>query len=238
MDDGLDLVRRGFDPGQVQQLVGQLAAELRALATENEHLRAALAERGPAPPTGASAGSATMSGSDPADRIGGNAAETPGDVFAEWSRETEELMRAAQARIAVVTERATAQAAAAIAAAETAAQAIRGRAQRDADAIVADARRRAERDGQVAAAEQSARLAEARAAVERANADLVAARAELDEVRARRAAVSRQLGNARTLLLQLLDLVDDDPTASSTGPVDAADSGRTTLQAARPDEQH
>lgn len=244
VDDGLDLVRRGFDPGQVQQLVGQLAAELRALATENDRLRAAIAERGTGSSTsstGFSAGSVTESDSNPAEnRSGGNPAEKPSDVFAEWSRETEELMRAAQTRIAVVTERATAQAAAAIAAGETAAQAIRQRAQLDADAVVADARRRAEREGQVAAAEQSARLAEARAAVERANADLVAARAELDDVRAKRAAVTRQLGNAKTLLLQLLDLVDDDAgTVSGTVPAGAADSvPGHSLQAARTDEQH
>lgn len=252
MDDGLDLVRRGFDPAQVQQLVGQLAAELRALATENDRLRAALAERGTAPspttpaPEGFSAGSVTVSGTPPAEnRRGGNPAEKPGDVFDHWSEETEALMAAARRSIAAVTERATAQAAAAIAAGETAGQAIRQRAQLDADAIVADARRRAERAGEVAAAEQAARAAEARAAAERAHADLVAARAELEELRARRAAVSRQLGNARTLLQQVLELVEADEDhgtgagAPTADPSSGADSAEGTLDgAASADDQH
>ena len=40
--DKLELVRRGYDPYQVQRLVGTLATELKALVAENDALRARL----------------------------------------------------------------------------------------------------------------------------------------------------------------------------------------------------
>lgn len=42
--DKLELVRRGYDPYQVQRLVATLATELKALVAENDALRARLAD--------------------------------------------------------------------------------------------------------------------------------------------------------------------------------------------------
>ena len=43
LDQQLEIVRRGYDPHQVQRLVGSLAGELKALAVENAALREQLA---------------------------------------------------------------------------------------------------------------------------------------------------------------------------------------------------
>jgi hypothetical protein len=40
--DKLEIVRRGYDPSQVQRLVSTLATELKALVAENDSLRARL----------------------------------------------------------------------------------------------------------------------------------------------------------------------------------------------------
>ena len=52
LDQQLEIVRRGYDPHQVQRLVGSLAGELKALASENAGLREQLAaaEARPAEP--------------------------------------------------------------------------------------------------------------------------------------------------------------------------------------------
>ena len=119
MDNDLELVRRGFDPSQVQQLVSQLSAALKTMAAENDRLRARVADLEKAPPPVGS---------------------TPNDVFEHWSKETNDLLAAARTSIASVTEKATADAAAALAAGETAATAIRQRATLDAEGIVAEGR--------------------------------------------------------------------------------------------------
>ena len=120
VDNDIEMVRRGFDPSQVQQLVGQLSGELKTMAAENDQLRARVAE------LEASARPVPT---------------TSNDIFTHWSKETNDLMDAARASIRSVTERATADAAAALAAGETAATAIRQRAQIDAEGILAEARR-------------------------------------------------------------------------------------------------
>jgi len=120
VDSELELVRKGFDPSQVQQLVGQLSAELKTVAAENDRLRGRMAELEAAPPPPPAPGAAST------------------DIFAHWSKETNDLLDAARASISSVTEKATTDAAAAVAAGETAANAIRQRAQLDAEGVMAD----------------------------------------------------------------------------------------------------
>jgi cell division septum initiation protein DivIVA len=196
VDNDLELVRRGFDPSQVQQLVGQLSSELKTMAVENDQLRARVAElerNSPAAPT------------------------TANDIFAHWSRETNDLMAAARASIQSVTERATADAAAALAAGETAATAIRQRAQIDAEAILAEARRQADETAAAAAADRARVEADAQANVARANAQVAALEAKLVELRGQRSTMSQQLTTAKSHLLQLLSLVEE-PEAPAAAP--------------------
>lgn len=221
MEDEIELVRRGFDPGQVQQLVGQLSAELKTLAAENDRLRARIAELEHAPAHGGTT-----------------------DIFAHWTRETNDLMSAARASIAAVTEKATSDAAAAVAAGETAANAIRVRAQLDADAMVAEARRQAEQTAIAAAAAKAATEAEAQAAVSRANAQVAALESKLAELRNQRSTMSQQLATAKAHLMQLMNLVDEPedagaPAASHMFGADAANSVVATYgEASTADEQH
>lgn len=209
MDNDLELVRRGFDPSQVQQLVGQLSTELKAMSAENDRLRAKVAELEKAPRP-----------------VGG----TPNDVFEHWSKETNDLLDAARASIASVTEKATADAAAALAAGETAATTIRQRATLDAEGIVAAARTDAA--AIVAGAEtEKARLeADAAEEVARREAQVAALEAKLADLRGQRSTMSQQLSTAKSHLLQLMSLVDEPETAPSTG---AADLGAPTAN-----EQH
>lgn len=209
MDNDLELVRRGFDPSQVQQLVGQLSTELKAMSAENDRLRAKVAELEKAPRP-----------------VGG----TPNDVFEHWSKETNDLLDAARASIASVTEKATADAAAALAAGETAATTIRQRATLDAEGIVAAARTDAA--AIVAGAEtEKARLeAEAAEEVARREAQVAALEAKLAELRGQRSTMSQQLSTAKSHLLQLMSLVDEPETEPSNG---AADLGAPTAN-----EQH
>lgn len=221
MEDEIELVRRGFDPGQVQQLVGQLSAELKTLAAENDRLRARIAELEQS-----------------------SAPQGTTDIFGHWSRETNELMSAARASIAAVTEKATSDAAAAVAAGETAANAIRVRAQLDADAMIAEARRQAEQTALAAAAAKAATEAEAQAAVSRANAQVAAMESKLAELRNQRSTMSQQLSTAKSHLMQLMSLVDEPedapaPTATPTFGVDAANSVVATHgEATTADERH
>lgn len=209
MDNDLELVRRGFDPSQVQQLVGQLSTELKAMSAENDRLRAKVAELEKAPRP-----------------VGG----TPNDVFEHWSKETNDLLDAARASIASVTEKATADAAAALAAGETAATTIRQRATLDAEGIVAAARTDAA--AIVAGAEtEKARLeAEAAEEVARREAQVAALEAKLADLRGQRSTMSQQLSTAKSHLLQLMSLVDEPETEPSNG---AADLGAPTAN-----EQH
>jgi cell division septum initiation protein DivIVA len=222
VEDEIELVRRGFDPGQVQQLVGQLSAELKTLAAENDRLRARIAElEHSAAPVHAG-----------------------GDIFGLWTRETNDLMSAARASIASVTEKATTDAAAAVAAGETAANAIRVRAQLDADAMIAEARRQAEQTAFAAAAAKAATEAEAQAAVSRANAQVATMESKLAELRNQRSTMSQQLSTAKSHLMQLMSLVDEPedapaPAATPTFGADAANSVVATHgEAATADERH
>jgi len=191
----LELVRRGFDPAQVQTLVGSLAGELRTMATQNEQLKARVAELEQMPRSAA-----------------------PGDIFEHWSAETTALMDAARASISRVTEQATADASAAVSAGEVAANAIRQRAQMDAEALLANARRQA--DSALAdAREQAARTqadaeaakaateAEARAELERAHAELAQVQGRVAELHQQRSTIKDQLLTAQTHIEQLLTLV-------------------------------
>ena len=99
MDTDLELVRKGYDPAQVQDLVGKLSSELKALAAENDRLRAQVAamQQTASPPSAAS--------------------DHP-DVFAHWSNETNALLDAARESIAKVHAKAETDAAAVVAASE------------------------------------------------------------------------------------------------------------------------
>lgn len=220
VDNDLELVRRGFDPSQVQQLVGQLSAELKTMAAENDRLRTRVTELESAP-----------------------AATTPSDIFGLWSKETNDLMDAARASIASVTDKATADAAAALAAGETAATAIRQRAQIDAEGIVADAKRQAELTAAEAAADKARVEADAQANVDRANAEVAALEARLADLRGQRATMSQQLSTAKSHLLQLMSLVDEPDDSPSGAPplstAGAADSvTNTSEETPTADEQH
>ncbi len=220
VENDLELVRRGFDPSQVQQLVAQLSAELKTVAAENDRLRARVADLEAAP-----------------------AATTPSDIFGLWSKETNELMAAARASIASVTDKATADAAAALAAGETAATAIRQRAQIDAEGIVAEATRRAEQTATEAAADKARVEAEAQASVDRASGEVAALDAKLADLRGQRSTMSHQLSTAKAHLLQLMSLVDEPEEApvgaSPVSTADAADSVASTSEGTpTADEQH
>lgn len=199
MDNDLELVRRGFDPTQVQQLVGQLSTELKSMAAENERLRNKVAELEAAPRP---------------------VAGTPNDVFEHWSKETNDLLDAARASIASVTEKATADAAAALAAGETAATTIRQRATLDGEGIVAAAR--TEAAAIVAGAEtEKARLeADAAAEVARRETQVAALETKLADLRGQRSTMSQQLNTAKSHLLQLMSLVDEPEAAPTNGVVD------------------
>jgi cell division septum initiation protein DivIVA len=209
MDNDLELVRRGFDPTQVQQLVGDLSAELKTMAAENDRLRARVAELEKAPPPVGS---------------------SPNDVFEHWSKETNDLLDAARASIASVTEKATADAAAALAAGETAAAAIRQRAVLDAENAVAEGRGAAAVIVAEAEAQKARLEADAAAEVQRREEQVAALEAKLADLRGQRSTMSQQLNTAKSHLLQLMSLVDEPETEPTSGE---ADAGASTA-----DEQH
>ncbi len=220
VENDLELVRRGFDPSQVQQLVGQLSAELKTMAAENDRLLIRVT-----------------------DLESASAATTPNDIFGLWSKETNQLMDAARASIASVTDKATADAAAALAAGETAATAIRQRAQIDAEGIVADAKRQAEQTAADAAAEKARVEAEAQASVDRADADVAALEAKLADLRGQRSTMSQQLSTAKSHLLQLMSLVDEpEEVPAGASPLLAAPAAdsvtNTSEETPTVDEQH
>jgi len=213
MDNDLELVRRGFDPGQVQQLVGQLSSELKTMSAENERLRARVDELEHAP----------AAASAPAND----------DILSYWGQQTNDLLAAARTSIANVTEKATADAAAAVAAGETAGAAIRQRATLDAEDIVGDARHQAA--GIIADAEAAKANVEAEAQhnLDRTNGELSALQAKLAELRGHRASMSQQLSTAKSQLLSLLALVDEPETAAAAATEPAA----AEPEASTPDEQ-
>lgn len=198
MKTQLSVVRRGYNPAEVQELVGQLAGELKMASDENDALRARVHElehqRSVPPP--------------PPPQPTASAAQADGDVFAHWTRETTSLLDAARASVEAVKVQAAADA-----------EAIRASAQAEADQILAEARHRA--DEMIAAAQLHTRntLADAdslRAGIE---ADIRAefaeslaqaekARAEVTSLADQRAALGRQLGAARAQLTELLALIE------------------------------
>jgi hypothetical protein len=197
------------------------------MAAENDRLRTRVTEleRTPPPPNAA-----------------------PNDVFAHWSKETNDLLDAARASIASVTEKATADSAAAVAAGETAGIAIRQRAQLDAEGIVSEARHQAAGIVAEAEATKAGLEAEAQGNVDRTNEQLANLETKLADLRGQRTAMSQQLGTAKTHLLQLLALVDapEEPVqhdaaiggALGAGGDGAADSAaNTSAEASTTDEQ-
>jgi cell division septum initiation protein DivIVA len=206
----LELVRRGFDPAQVQSLVGSLATELRAMTTENEQLKARVAELEQAPRS---------------------AAVT--DIFEHWSTETTALMDAARASISRVTEQATTDAASAVSAGEVAANAIRQRAQLDAESLLANARKQAdgvlaEARGQAdrtqadAEAAKAATETQARAQLDQAHAELASVHAKIDALKQQRSTIKDQLLSAQTHIEQLLTLVHHHEEAEDAQPTEAS----------------
>ena len=209
MDTDLELVRKGYDPAQVQDLVGKLSSELKALSTENDRLRARVTELEQTPPPP-------------------NAASEQPDVFQHWSNETNALLDAARDNIAKVHAQAEADAAVVLADAEVQAAALRHQAQLDAELALGEAQRQA--DETIAAAivhadttiseanaHKLATETEAQAVLEQTNAQLAQAKAQLADVVQQRAAISQQLGSTKAQLTQLLSLVqtDDEPTPST-----------------------
>jgi cell division septum initiation protein DivIVA len=200
MKTELSVVRRGYDPAEVQQLVGQLADELKLVAAESDQLRARIAEL--EQHTGSSVG---------AQGAPAEAATHADDVFAHWSRETNSLLDAARSSVDAVKSQATADA-----------EAIRASAQAEADQILAEARHRA--DEMIAAAQLHSRntMADAdtqRAAIEaEVRAEFSASLAQAEQARAevaalaqQRAALGKQLGAARSQLTDLLALIEPKP---------------------------
>jgi cell division septum initiation protein DivIVA len=116
LSEQLELVRRGYDPEQVHRVMTTLSTELKTVAADNEILRAQIDELNAAPP------SPTI------------------DVFAEWSRETNELLEAARHNVERVMAKANADAAALTDTANADAATIRAAAQADADRVLQAAR--------------------------------------------------------------------------------------------------
>lgn len=194
MDTDLELVRRGYDPAQVQELVGTLSSELKALTAENDRIRAQLSELQQAtPPT----------------------APTPDpDVFEHWAAETNSLLAAARVSIAAVHAQAVIDAAAAVAAAEAEAVEVRHQAQLDAELALGEANRQALETTAAADAHRLTTETEMQALADRTTAQVTDAKAQLADLVQQRAAISRQLGSTRAQLTQLLSLVappDDEP---------------------------
>lgn len=207
----LTVVRRGYDPVQVQRLVGELAGELKVLSAESEALRARVVEL---------EHSGSAGGEVPVHTAATAAPTAPTDVFQQWSNETNALLDAARAAVAAVRLQADADA-----------MAIRASARAEADQLLAAARREA--DEMIAAAQLHHRVAKSeadavRATVEReVRAELAStlasshqAKAEIARLVEQRGNLTAQLQQAREQLSQLLALIA--PTADASESVDAA----------------
>jgi cell division septum initiation protein DivIVA len=170
LDEQLELVRRGYDPEQVHRVITTLSAELKALAADNEALRRQLD---------------TMSAAPPTPKV---------DVFAEWSRETNELLEAARHNVDRVMEKAHADAASLTAAASADAASIRATAQSDADRVVQTARAEAADINAEAITVRSDAQAEAERLVQTARAEAADISAEAARNAAKSVERSQQQG--------------------------------------------
>jgi len=208
----LTVVRRGYDPAQVQRLVGELAGELKLLSAESEALRARVVEL---EQTGATGAANPVGVANPV-----GAAGTAADVFQHWGNETTALLDAARAAVAAVRAQA-----------EVDAMAMRASARAEADQLLAAARREA--DEMIAAAQLHHRVAKTeadavRATVEReVRAELAStlasshqAKAEISRLVEQRGNLTQQLQQAREQLSQLLALIA--PATETSDTVDAA----------------
>lgn len=220
LDHNLELVRRGYDPHQVQRLVGALRDELRAVATENAELRAHLSD--PSTPVPDATPESSTRAATPATDA----------AIAVWASETLEMLAASRTNLAHVMEQAEVDSSALVADAEQEAAGIRDSAEAEAARILEQATTRANETVSQAERQAAANVADAethRAAVEAeiqmlkasAQADLDQRSAELNstsqqlaDLEAHRRGVSEQLRATRTQLDSLFSLVDDSPSAS------------------------
>ncbi len=147
LGEQLELVRRGYDPEQVHRVMTTLSTELKTVAADNERLREQLEVLNAAPP------SPTI------------------DVFAEWSRETNELMEAARHNVERVMAKANADAAALTNTANADAASIRAAAKSDADRVLEAARTEAAEINAEVVAVRSNAHAEAKQIVQTAHAE-------------------------------------------------------------------
>jgi cell division septum initiation protein DivIVA len=162
LGEQLELVRRGYDPEQVHRVMATLSAELKAVAADNERLRADLERLNAAPPS-------------------------PNvDVFAEWNRETTELLQTARNNVERVMAKANADATALTDAARADAASIRATAQADADRVMQAARAEAAEVNAEVVVIRSEAHAEAKQIVQIAHAEA----AEINTEAARNAAKS------------------------------------------------
>ena len=170
LDGQLELVRRGYDPEQVHRVITTLSSELKALAADNEALRGQVDKLSAAPPS------------------------PKVDVFAEWSRETNELLEAARHNVERVMEKANADAAALTAAANADAASIRASAQSDAERVVQHARAEATEINAEAVTVRSDAQAEAERLVQTARAEAADISAEAARNAAKSVERSQQQG--------------------------------------------
>jgi cell division septum initiation protein DivIVA len=221
VDIDLELVRKGYDPAQVQDLVGTLSNELKALTAENDRLRAQLAEQPPA-------------ASSP------SAADAEPDVFDHWSNETNALLAAARESIATVHAKAETDAAAVVATAEAEAAEIRHQAQLDAELVIGEATRQAEDTTTAADAHRLATETDMQALQDRTNAQVGEAKAQLADLQQQRAAISQQLGSTKAQLTQLLSLVaaPDDAAPSDHDTAEHADGDPPTTDEPNASAEH
>ena len=185
MKTKLSVVRRGYDPAEVQELVGQLATELKSQVDESDVLRARIAEleqqRSVPPPP-----STTPVATPRTD-----------DVFAHWTRETAALLDAARAGVEAVKVSAQAEA-----------DQILAEARHQADEMIAAAQLHSRNTMSDADAIRASIEAEVRAEFAESMAQAEKARAEVTTLTDQRAALSRQLGAARQQLTELLALIE------------------------------
>jgi cell division septum initiation protein DivIVA len=219
VDIDLELVRKGYDPAQVQDLVGTLSNELKALTAENDRLRAQLSEQPPA-------------ASSP------SAVEPEPDVFDHWSNETNALLTAARESIAAVHAAAETDAAAVVATAETEAAEIRHQAQLDAELVLGEATRQAAETTAAADAHRLTTETDMRALQDRTNAQVAEAKTQLADLQQQRAAISRQLGSTKAQLTQLLSLVAAPDDASPVDHDKAAADESATIDAPNASAEH
>lgn len=193
MDTELELVRKGYDPAQVHDLVGRLSTELKGLAAENDRLRGELE---------AARATAAAPAEPPAD--------AGPDIFEHWRAETESLFNAGRESVAAVVAGAEADAAAIRAQAELDAESVRHQAQLDAEMVMSEAQREADEISLEALQHKQATEAELAALTASTDAQVTEARAQLAKLQQQRAAITGQLNTAKSQLTQLLSVVGID----------------------------